>query len=118
MTLEAHRSHEKAAEQIVQRIEDFEKKLVGMKKGEEGSHEVDFPEGHQNPILAGKKVEFKIVVKDVVITSYSIHYTKLYEKGRVAAKGVLPTFTVNLIAIYPALYVAGSYLKKQAITVT
>jgi len=45
--------------------EDFEKKLVGMKKGEEGSHEVDFPEGHQNPILAGKKVEFKIVVKDV-----------------------------------------------------
>ncbi len=45
--------------------EEFESKLVGMKKGEEGSHEVDFPEGHQNPILAGKKVEFKIVVKDV-----------------------------------------------------
>lgn len=45
--------------------EEFEQKLVGMKKGEEGSHEIEFPEGHQNPILAGKKVEFKIVVKDI-----------------------------------------------------
>lgn len=44
---------------------EFEEKLIGMKKGDEGSHEVDFPEGHQNPILAGKKVEFKILVKDV-----------------------------------------------------
>ncbi|THB78468.1 MAG: trigger factor [Desulfobulbaceae bacterium] len=45
--------------------EEFESKLVGMKKGEEATHEVDFPEKHPNPILAGKKVEFKITVKDV-----------------------------------------------------
>ncbi len=45
--------------------EDFEKKLVGMSVGEEASHEVDFPEKHQNPILAGKKVEFKISVKEI-----------------------------------------------------
>lgn len=44
---------------------EFEEKLVGMKTGEEGSHEVDFPESHPNPILAGKSVEFKIQVKDV-----------------------------------------------------
>lgn len=44
---------------------DFEAKLVGMKKGEEATHEVDFPESHPNPILQGKKVEFKINVKDV-----------------------------------------------------
>jgi len=44
---------------------EFETKLVGMKKGEEASHEVDFPESHPNPILKGKKVEFKINVKDV-----------------------------------------------------
>jgi len=44
---------------------EFEAKLVGMKKGEEASHEVDFPETHPNPILKGKKVEFKINVKDV-----------------------------------------------------
>jgi trigger factor len=44
---------------------DFEKKLVGMNKGEEASHEVDFPEKHPNPILAGKKVEFKVTVKDI-----------------------------------------------------
>ncbi len=44
---------------------EFEEKLVGMKTGEEGSHEVVFPEGHANPILAGKTVDFKIEVKDV-----------------------------------------------------
>lgn len=44
---------------------EFEAKLVGMKKGEEASHEVDFPESHPNPILKGKTVEFKIHVKDV-----------------------------------------------------
>ena len=45
--------------------QEFEAKLVGMKKGEEASHEVEFPEKHPNPILAGKKVEFKVKVKDV-----------------------------------------------------
>lgn len=44
---------------------EFEKKLVGMNKGDEASHEVDFPEKHPNPILAGKKVEFKISLKDI-----------------------------------------------------
>jgi trigger factor len=44
---------------------EFEEKLVGMKAGEEGSHEVDFPETHPNPILKGKKVEFRITVKDI-----------------------------------------------------
>ena len=44
---------------------EFEAKLIGMKKGEEASHEVEFPEKHPNPILAGKKVEFRIKVKDV-----------------------------------------------------
>lgn len=44
---------------------EFEGKLVGMKTGEEASHEVQFPEKHPNPILAGKNVEFRIKVKDV-----------------------------------------------------
>ncbi len=44
---------------------EFEEKLIGMKKGDEASHEVDFPETHQNPILQGKTVEFKITVKDI-----------------------------------------------------
>ena len=44
---------------------EFEDRLVGMKKGEEASHEVDFPEKHPNPILAGKKVNFRITIKDV-----------------------------------------------------
>lgn len=44
---------------------DFEAKLIGMKAGEEASHEVDFPESHPNPMLKGKKVEFKINIKAI-----------------------------------------------------
>ena len=45
--------------------QEFEAKLIGMNKEEEATHEVEFPEKHPNPILAGKKVEFKVSVKDV-----------------------------------------------------
>jgi trigger factor len=44
---------------------EFEEKLLGLKKGEETSQEIDFPASFANPILAGKKVEFRIKVKDV-----------------------------------------------------
>ncbi|MEN8199988.1 MAG: trigger factor [Thermodesulfobacteriota bacterium] len=44
---------------------EFEEKLVGMQEGEEASHEVDFPAHYNNPVLAGKKVEFRVKVKDV-----------------------------------------------------
>jgi len=45
--------------------DEFEEKLIGMNKGEEADHEVDFPEKHPNPILAGKKVVFQVTVKDI-----------------------------------------------------
>jgi len=44
---------------------EFEEKLIGMSKDEEGSHTVNFPEKHPNPLLAGKEVEFRIKVKDI-----------------------------------------------------
>lgn len=44
---------------------EFEEKLVGMKKDAEATHEVEFPEAHPNPVLKGKKIEFRITVKDV-----------------------------------------------------
>ncbi len=44
---------------------EFEEKLIGMNKDEEGTQEVDFPESHPNPIIKGKKVEFRITVKDI-----------------------------------------------------
>ena len=44
---------------------EFEEKLLGMKKDEEATHEIDFPESHPNPALKGKKVEFHITIKDV-----------------------------------------------------
>jgi trigger factor len=44
---------------------EFEEKLVGMKQGEDASHEVDFPAEYVNPVLAGKTVEFRVQVKDI-----------------------------------------------------
>jgi trigger factor len=45
--------------------QEFENKLIGMKIGEECSAEVDFSADSPNPLLAGKKVEFKIKVNDI-----------------------------------------------------
>jgi len=45
--------------------QEFENKLVGMNKGEESSVEVDFTADSPNPVLAGKKVEFKIILKEI-----------------------------------------------------
>jgi trigger factor len=45
--------------------EEFEKKIIGMNTGEEALVEVDFDVSSPNPVLAGKKVEFKIKVNDI-----------------------------------------------------
>jgi len=47
--------------------EEFEEKLLGMKKEETTLYEIDFPGEYPNPILGGKKVEFKVDVKEVKV---------------------------------------------------
>ncbi len=47
--------------------EEFESKLLGLKKGEKTIYEIDFPVDYPNPILAGKTVEFKVDIKDVKV---------------------------------------------------
>ncbi len=47
--------------------EEFESKLLGLKKGEKTIYEIDFPADYPNPILAGKTVEFKVDIKDVKV---------------------------------------------------
>jgi trigger factor len=44
---------------------DFEAMLIGKSKDDEGTHEIDFPAAHPNPILKGKKVEFRVKVKEI-----------------------------------------------------
>jgi trigger factor len=44
---------------------DFEEKLIGMTKSQQAEHEIEYPEKHPNPILAGKRVQFQVVIKDV-----------------------------------------------------
>ncbi len=45
--------------------EEFEDMVIGLSKGEEATREIDFPPNVPNPVLAGKKIEFKITIKDV-----------------------------------------------------
>jgi len=45
--------------------QEFENKLIGMQKGEEASVEVDFDADSPNPLLAGKKIEFKVRINDI-----------------------------------------------------
>ncbi|WPD22205.1 MAG: trigger factor [Candidatus Electrothrix scaldis] len=47
--------------------EDFEERLLGVKKGGSILYESDFPEDFQNPIMAGKTIEFKVDVKDIKV---------------------------------------------------
>lgn len=44
---------------------EFEAKLIGMRSGEQADHDVEFPPKHLNPVLAGKKVTFKVNVKEI-----------------------------------------------------
>ena len=47
--------------------EEFETKLLGLKKGEKTLYEIEFPGDYPNPVLGGKTVEFKVDVKDVKV---------------------------------------------------
>lgn len=47
--------------------EEFEQKLIGLKKDEKTLYAIDFPADYPNPVLAGKNVEFKVDVKDVKV---------------------------------------------------
>ncbi|MCI5211813.1 MAG: trigger factor, partial [Candidatus Electrothrix sp. ATG2] len=45
--------------------EDFEERLLGAKKGDSILYESDFPADFQNPVMAGKTIEFKVDVKEI-----------------------------------------------------
>jgi trigger factor len=45
--------------------EDFEKKLIGLKKGDMAEIKVDFEDNYYRPKLAGKSVDFKVKVLDI-----------------------------------------------------
>jgi trigger factor len=46
-------------------VPGFEENILGMKRGEEKKFSVRFPQNHQNRELAGKDVDFELVVKGV-----------------------------------------------------
>lgn len=44
---------------------EFEEQLIGLKKGESALYETEFPTDYVNPVMAGKKIEFKVDVKEI-----------------------------------------------------
>lgn len=44
---------------------EFEEKLIGLRKGEATSFEIEYPPQAPNQVLAGKKVVFEVTAKDV-----------------------------------------------------
>ena len=46
-------------------VPGFEEQLIGLKKGEEKSINITFPEQYL-PNLAGKEVVFKVKIKDII----------------------------------------------------
>ena len=44
---------------------DFEKALIGLKKGDDSEITVDFEEEHSQPKFAGKRVRFEVKVEDI-----------------------------------------------------
>lgn len=48
-----------------QLIEEFENGLPGMRPGETRALDVDFPEEHADPKLAGKKVLYRVTLKEI-----------------------------------------------------
>jgi trigger factor len=44
---------------------EFEKELEGMRKGEEKDFEIQFVEDYGNPSLAGKKVGYKVILREI-----------------------------------------------------
>jgi len=45
--------------------EEFENCIMGLSVGGKTTREIDFPAEFPNPVLAGKKVEFRIEIKDI-----------------------------------------------------
>ena len=44
---------------------EFENAVLGMDPGSEGSFETEFGADHPNPVLAGKKIEFRVTIKAI-----------------------------------------------------
>jgi trigger factor len=44
---------------------DFEKELLGLKKGDTREFEIQFPETHGNALLAGKRIKYSVILKEI-----------------------------------------------------
>jgi len=44
---------------------DFEKELLGQQKGETKEFEIQFPETHGNALLAGKRIKYRVTLKEI-----------------------------------------------------
>ena len=63
---------------------DFEKELLGQKKGETREFEIQFPETHGNALLAGKRIKYKVTlneIKERILPELNDEFAKGLQEG-------------------------------------
>ena len=63
---------------------DFEKELLGQKKGESREFEIQFPENHGNALLAGKRIKYKVTLKEIkerILPELNDEFAKSLQEG-------------------------------------
>lgn len=81
-------------------IPDFEKQMIGLKKGEEKTISVTFPKDYHAPDFAGKKADFELNIRDIKISqkpNVDDEYVKSLNIKDVNNKQELQNFITNQI---------------------
>ena len=63
---------------------DFEKELLGQKKGDTKEFEIQFPETHGNALLAGKRIKYRVTLKEIkerILPELNDEFVKSLQEG-------------------------------------
>ena len=67
---------------------DFEKELLGQKKGDTKEFEIQFPETHGNALLAGKRIKYRVTLKEIkerILPELNDEFAKSLQEGLFAS---------------------------------
>ena len=67
---------------------DFEKELLGQKKGDAKEFEIQFPETHGNALLAGKRIKYRVTLKEIkerILPELNDEFAKSLQEGLFAS---------------------------------
>ena len=67
---------------------DFEKELLGQKKGDTKEFEIQFPETHGNALLAGKRIKYRVTLREIkerILPELNDEFAKNLQEGLFAS---------------------------------